>query len=510
MKRKTFLAGFLAALSTLVVPLALAQQRPATRPAAPPEAPAPQPFTLADEDGGRVAELTRKSIALLRSNSVAEAEKVLHEAVELAPTHSTNLYNLACCKALLNKPQEALDWLEKSAEAGFTDFVHLARDPDLNSLRNLPRYKQLVARKGEFQRKAAERAVERMKAQFGEGYLYEIDPEHKLIFATNVDQPTLDALKSWLTAQARSQWRTLFAHRPDEFILVVVPSLEHYRKIIPMPGVGGIYMDGAKTLIAQRLGQVMTHEFTHALHAGDMAAEGQEHPIWLAEGLGSLFEAARFDENGELVPADNFRLTYLQRAARGDRLIPLEQLLKMDQKEFVDRANLAYGQASSLLLYLHEKGLLRKFYDTYKKTFTTDSAGRVALFQTTGMKVPELEKAWREWMLARTAPPLHTGPEGPVVGAQLGDANDGMLVQVLVEGGPADRAGIEQGDVIVGLDGREVRDYFSFAPMLSAYEPGDEVTLRVRRGEEYLDVPVTLERRSNLTAPRGRGRGRGR
>ena len=64
---------------------------------------------------------------------------------------------------------------------------------------------------------------------------------------------------------------------------------------------------------------------------------------------------------------------------RNNRLIPLEKLLKMNQKEFIQRATLAYGQSSSVLLYLYEKGLLKKFYDTYKAGYDMDPTGRQAL-----------------------------------------------------------------------------------------------------------------------------------
>jgi hypothetical protein len=495
--RKLLLVPLFVALPGLFVPLIHAAG-PTTAPSTtqPSTAPTTQP-SEAELREGRAERLGARAIRLLRQQKFADAERVLLEAVEVDPENATNVYNLACTYALQGKKTLALDWLEKAADAGFTDFIHLSRDTDLDALRDQPRYKQLVARKDRYQRRAAERAVAKLKARFGDGYIYEIDPDAKLIFATNTDRTTLQALKQWLTAQAKSQWGQLFTNKPDEFVMVVVPSAEHYKKLIPMPGVGGIYMDGAKTLIAQRLGQVMTHEFTHALHAADIAAAGQEHPIWLAEGFGSLFEAAQFDDQGKLVPADNFRLGFLQRAARRGRLIPLERLLKMEQKEFVSRATLAYGESSSLLLYLYEKGELREFYDAFKEGFEKDKTGKVALEAVTGMPLSALERDWKEWMTARTAPPLRTGPEGAVIGAALGEANDGMLITNVIPGGPAARAGAKEGDVIIGLNGREVRDYYAFVPMINEMEPGDEVTVKIRRGDKYLEMAMTLARRSD-------------
>lgn len=491
--RKLFLGVLVAAFLNFFVPFT--QAGPTTTPTQPATAASTQSSEPETKEE-RAESLGAKAIHLLHQQKYAEAEQVLLEAVSVDPENPTNVYNLACTYALQGKKTLALDWLEKAADAGFTDFIHISRDSDLDALRDLPRYKQLVARKNEVQRRSAERAVAKLKARFGEGYIYEIDPDAKLIFATNTDRTTLTALKHWLTAQAKSQWNQLFTNKPDEFVMVVVPSAEHYKKLIPTPGVGGIYIDGAKTLIAQRLGQVMTHEFTHAMHAADIAPLGQDHPIWLAEGLGSLFEAAQFDDQGNLVPADNFRLSFLQRAARRGRLIPLERLLTMEQKDFVRRATFAYGESSSLLLWLYERGELRKFYDTFKAGYEKDKTGKVALETVTGMPLSAVEKEWKEWMAARTPPPLRTGPEGAVIGAALGEANDGMLITNVIPGGPAARAGAKEGDVIIGLNGREVRDYYGFVPMINEYEPGDQVTVKIRRGEQYLELPMTLARRS--------------
>jgi len=39
----------------------------------------------------------------------------------------------------------------------------------------------------------------------------------------------------------------------------------------------------------------MTHEFTHALQFGDLDPLAEEHPIWIVEGMASLFESGQFE-----------------------------------------------------------------------------------------------------------------------------------------------------------------------------------------------------------------------
>jgi hypothetical protein len=53
-------------------------------------------------------------------------------------------YNVACGYALAGSKEEAIDWLEYSVKAGYSDFDHLRKDADLDGLRNEKRYKKLL------------------------------------------------------------------------------------------------------------------------------------------------------------------------------------------------------------------------------------------------------------------------------------------------------------------------------------------------------------------------------
>jgi PDZ domain/Protein of unknown function (DUF1570) len=464
-----------------------ASTRAATRPATRPS----------EVDRRKLRQLSRQALGAAKAGRLEEAEKSLGQALVIDPHHSTNLYNMACVKALRGRHDAAIDYLERAAVEGFTDFMHVEKDPDLAPLRKLERYKQFIARKDEWQRKAADKVISVLRREFGAGYLYEVDESAKLIFATNTDAQTLAATKKWLGAQARSQWEQLFANRPDQYVSIILPSAADYREIVSRPGVGGFYNHENRILIAQRLGQIMTHEFTHALHAADLDASGQEHPIWLMEGIATMYEASQF-EGDVLVPADNFRLSALKSAARSGRLIPFDKMLKMEQRAFVGNATIAYGQAGSLLLYLYEKGKLRTFYDAFKAGYEHDKTGAKALEEVTEMPLALLEREWKAWMLQRTPPVLATGANGPVLGVRFGSGNDGLKIDQVFAAGPAAKAGMKVGDVIVGIEDVDTRDQQSFVPLLAMKKPGERVKLKVRRGQEYLDVVVMLVERNTI------------
>ncbi len=71
----------------------------------------------------------------------------------------------------------------------------------------------------------------------------------------------------------------------------------------------------------------------------------------------------------------------------------------------------------------------------------------------------------------------------------------GALVREVFPGSPADQAGLLPGDVIVAVDGESVGAELSLRDLVSQHDPGDRVTLEVRRGEERLALQVTLGER---------------
>jgi serine protease Do len=59
-------------------------------------------------------------------------------------------------------------------------------------------------------------------------------------------------------------------------------------------------------------------------------------------------------------------------------------------------------------------------------------------------------------------------------------------------GSPADEAGLQEGDIIVGIDGAQVTVDTDLSMLILPHEPGDTITLRVLRGNSAQEVEVTL------------------
>lgn len=71
----------------------------------------------------------------------------------------------------------------------------------------------------------------------------------------------------------------------------------------------------------------------------------------------------------------------------------------------------------------------------------------------------------------------------------------GVRVASVVAGSPAERAGIQAGDVLTAIDGREVADLRGYSELLRALEPGRKVRVVVRRDGKAQTLEVVLGER---------------
>ena len=68
----------------------------------------------------------------------------------------------------------------------------------------------------------------------------------------------------------------------------------------------------------------------------------------------------------------------------------------------------------------------------------------------------------------------------------------GAVVQEVVAGSPAEAAGVQVGDIIVGVDGTPIDANHRLADVVSQYQPGDRVKITVWRAGNVKSVTATL------------------
>ena len=80
----------------------------------------------------------------------------------------------------------------------------------------------------------------------------------------------------------------------------------------------------------------------------------------------------------------------------------------------------------------------------------------------------------------------------------------GVLIYNLVEGAPADMAGLKQGDILVSMEGSATLEPNDVERLLAKFKPKDKVTIKVLRGNKAKEVQIRLEELPKLERlPRG-------
>jgi len=74
----------------------------------------------------------------------------------------------------------------------------------------------------------------------------------------------------------------------------------------------------------------------------------------------------------------------------------------------------------------------------------------------------------------------------------------GTLIAGVVRDGPADRAGIKPGDVLVSIEGKAVRDPQGMLEAVAGLSPGRQAKFKLRRDKSELDLDIVIGKRPPL------------
>jgi serine protease Do len=108
--------------------------------------------------------------------------------------------------------------------------------------------------------------------------------------------------------------------------------------------------------------------------------------------------------------------------------------------------------------------------------------------------VRELLPQLREGKVTRGRIGVGIGPVPADAVDEFGlDNRNGAVVLNLAPGGAAARAGIEPGDVIVGYNGKPIRNRDELVAMVTATKPGTTVPMRIVRDRQEQTINITVE-----------------
>lgn len=78
------------------------------------------------------------------------------------------------------------------------------------------------------------------------------------------------------------------------------------------------------------------------------------------------------------------------------------------------------------------------------------------------------------------------------LGVRLTETDDGVRLAAVLDGEPAEAAGLQSGDVVLEAGGKPVESADDIQSAVAARQPGEKLELKIRRGDTERTIPVTL------------------
>jgi len=72
------------------------------------------------------------------------------------------------------------------------------------------------------------------------------------------------------------------------------------------------------------------------------------------------------------------------------------------------------------------------------------------------------------------------------------NTEEGMKIDAVMEGRPAEKGGILDGDLIVQMDGKPIKDIYAYMEVLAEHKVGDTISVVVKRGDKEVETKVTF------------------
>ncbi len=90
---------------------------------------------------------------------------------------------------------------------------------------------------------------------------------------------------------------------------------------------------------------------------------------------------------------------------------------------------------------------------------------------------------------------LQTASDNPGIKIGKAEKTSGILIHDVQKGGPAELAGIQEGDIIVSYGGKPIIDLKNLEHEIAETLPDEKVVLEVMRGESLLNIGMTFKKK---------------
>jgi serine protease Do len=131
-------------------------------------------------------------------------------------------------------------------------------------------------------------------------------------------------------------------------------------------------------------------------------------------------------------------------------------------------------------------------FDMHGRVIGIHSAISTSMVENYHVAMTAFYKSWN-LLVKAPSPKLQAEQPRAFVGATGVDDADGCRLTEVVVDGPAHKAGLRTGDVVVKVDGREIKLYASFLRWVAEAEPGEILSIDVKRGDRVLSLDLKVE-----------------
>lgn len=211
--------------------------------------------------------------------------------------------------------------------------------------------------------------------------------------------------KNVLDALTHDRFRALPASPVTVVLFYGKSPYEKYCKDVlgePCISPFGFFRHDLRTIVmnaAPGLG-TLSHELVHPLFERDFP----KGPIWINEGIASLYEAPALPKAGEIRGVKNWRHPRLASALKSKTArekARLDRLFGMTDETFRgDDEDLHYALARYTCQWLESQGKLWTFYAKWRDNVATDPTGERAFTEVMGKSPAMLHDTWAKWVLA--------------------------------------------------------------------------------------------------------------
>ncbi|GIW78279.1 MAG: hypothetical protein KatS3mg105_0086 [Gemmatales bacterium] len=133
----------------------------------------------------------------------------------------------------------------------------------------------------------------------------------------------------------------------------------------------------------------------------------------------------------------------------------------------------------------------------------TDTAEKINVFGLSRIVdfatdlVEHLARSGNRPVYVKVTEPRRDTPEGRIPRIRFrpdyGDGGQGVLLGGVVPGGPADKAGLKEGDRIISIGGQTIKDLSHYMTVIARHKPGETIEFGIVRNGKKMTVKVVPE-----------------